>query len=107
MANMSNDETVWAIPSIQCPSCGFTLDLSGTKVEKLSKAQRRKMDQDSRAGGSYSAMDSSDPEMNPSVRGEHTFVLVSCSNHRCEQYNRFKVLRIPKIVTAAVKVSLE
>ena len=41
----SNDEVVWGIPSIQCPSCNNMLDLSGKKLEKYSKAQRKEFDE--------------------------------------------------------------
>lgn len=36
----SNDEVVLGIPSIQCPSCRFSLDLSGKPIEKFTKEGR-------------------------------------------------------------------
>ena len=104
----SNDESVWAVPSIQCPSCGYSMDLSGQKIGKLSKKQREDLRKQNLYGTTTSSRESNeDSEMRPSEAAEHTFVVVSCGNHRCEQYNRFKVLRIPKLETPVVKVSLE
>ena len=39
----NNDDCVFGIPSIQCPSCLQLFDLSGPKAEKFSKQQRQDM----------------------------------------------------------------
>ena len=39
----SNDEVVFGIPNIQCPSCQQVLDCSGKRIDKFTKDQRRKM----------------------------------------------------------------
>jgi len=31
---------------------------------------------------------------------------VTCENHRCEQYNKIKVLSIPRLAVASAKVDL-
>ena len=45
-------------------------------------------------------------EDQPSQAADLTFVTISCENERCAQYNKFKILRLPKIHTPAVKVDL-
>lgn len=101
----SNDEVVWGIPSIQCPSCGHLLDISGPKLEKFSKAQRKAFGEETnqQSSGSYRQPAAEDL---PSTRAENTYVTVTCGNHYCEQYNKFKVLKLPRIHTPSVKVEL-
>lgn len=113
----SNDDVVWGMPTIQCPSCKFTLDLSETSsphIQKYSKAQREKMyckaetEYDS-AKSSYETVRMKslfDREDAPSMAPENVFTVVTCSNARCEQYNKLKVLRIPRISTPSIKVDL-
>jgi len=109
----SNDEVVFGIPHIKCPSCQQELDMSGKRVDKFTKEQRRRMKQ---SENKY-VMDSfrpytqtNDPfptgEDHPSEAAEKNYVLVSCSNFRCDQYNKFKVLQLPRLKTASVKVDL-
>ena len=109
----SNDEVVFGIPNIQCPSCGNVQDLSKNRIDKFSKQQRKRMTQ---TGGSYTSENTPysttgrDPFPNgddsPSEMAEKNFIVVSCGNIHCEQYNKFKVLKIPRIHTPSVKVDL-
>jgi hypothetical protein len=108
----NNDEVVFGIPSIQCPSCGATAEISSkNRIDKFSKEQRKRM---TRGGDTYSTASTpsrfQDPfpngEDQPSEFPEKNFVVISCSNFHCEQYNKFKVLKIPRIHTPSVKVDL-
>jgi hypothetical protein len=105
----SNDEVVWGIPSIQCPSCGQVLDVSGKKMGKFTKQQRKDMEQ---GENTYSTAGSNqrDPfpngEETRSQQAEKALVVVSCENFRCEQYNKIKVLELPRIKTPSIKVDL-
>jgi hypothetical protein len=108
----SNDEVVFGIPNIQCPSCMQTLSLNGQKFEKFTKAQRRKMDQEQNTYAASPARyyerrpSPTDPEDLPSERAEKVLVVVTCENTRCEQYNKIKVFQLPLIKTPSVKVDL-
>ena len=108
----SNDVVILGIPNIQCPSCGCTFETSKNRFDKFTKAQRKRMTQPA-VGGSYtdSRGYSQDPfpngEDEPSDMPEKNYVVVSCSNFHCNQYNKFKVLELPRIVTPSVKVGLE
>lgn len=104
----SNDESVLAIPTIQCPSCKYTLDLSGSKVGKYTKAQRKRIEDEGRNMTASTSNYRQDPtgEDNPSSFPEKEFMLVTCSNIRCEQYNKIKVLELPKLRTPSVKIEL-
>lgn len=107
----SNDEVVLGIPSIQCPSCQQMLDISGKKFEKFTKAQRKEMhgNVNTYARGDYRQA-APDPfptgEDERSQAAEKTLVVVSCENHHCEQYNKIKVLELPRIKTPSIKVDL-
>lgn len=106
----SNDDCVMGVPSIQCPSCSALLEVNyHRRIDKFSKAQRRKMHDCSAYGtsatdGTYQVK--SEPEDLPSEAPERNFVLTSCSNTRCDQYNKFKILELPRIKTSTVKVEL-
>lgn len=104
---LNNDDCVIGVPSIQCPSCGFALDLIGPKIGKLSKRQRKEFEkiQDMYStSSSVNGVDDDAPRVGKSEHPERTFVVVSCGNHRCEQYNSFKVIEVPRIKTATAKV---
>lgn len=107
----SNDESVFGIPHIQCPSCGSTVDTSKNRIDKFTKAQRKRMTQSENTYGetqqrNYSPDPFPNGEDKPSEFPEKNFIVVSCSNFHCEQYNKFKVLKIPRIHTPSVKVDL-
>jgi len=109
----SNDEVVFGIPNIQCPSCGNVQDLSKNRIDKFSKQQRKKMHGGVNYEGRFSG-DAASPQRDPFPNGEDSpseapeknFIIFSCENHHCEQYNKFKVLKIPRIHTPSVKVDL-
>lgn len=105
----SNDETLFAIPQISCPSCQCVMDLSRNQFQKLSKEQRKALHNQNTYATTSRNYDNSRPDsdMEPDDAPEHTFVVVSCSNHYCKQYNRFKVCKLPKIAAPSIKVSLE
>lgn len=112
----SNDEVLWGLPMIQCPSCQFTLDTSGAKVEKYSKAQRATRHPDTYAFESHTEKACIqtvgkprtlfDGEDQSSGFAENVFLVLSCGNERCEQYNKIKVLRMPRLHAPSVKVDL-
>ena len=109
----SNDDCVMGIPQIQCPTCACMLDVSSTRrIDKFSKAQRRKMQQAQNVTGStrgdkpYQFNEPTAPEDMPSEAPERNFVLASCGNHHCDQYNKFKVLELPRIKVSTAKVEL-
>lgn len=107
----SNDDVVWGVPQVQCPSCEFILDLSGQKVHKYSKAQCRQHASDPNGDtsnyvyGTYGSTTIA-PETPASTAPHNTFVVVSCSNERCEQYNKLKVLRIPRLAAPCIHLDL-
>ncbi len=102
----SNDEVLLGIPNIQCPSCMSSLCMTSyQRIDKFSKKQRKQRHQK----GYYAETVQSDtpmPEDSPSEAPENNFVVVSCGNETCEQYNRIKVLRLPRIECPTVKVDL-
>jgi hypothetical protein len=103
----SNDEVVFGIPSIQCPSCRNTLDVSGKTIEKFTKSQRRRFDEQSQFATTADRFArEAHPEDTPSNAAEITLVVVTCMNGRCEQYNKIKVLELPRIKTPSIKVDL-
>jgi hypothetical protein len=104
----SNDDVLLGVPNIQCPSCMSTLCTTNyQRIDKFSKKQRKQRHQ---KGGQYYGetvrSDTPMPEDIPSEAPENNFVVVSCSNEICEQYNRIKVLRLPRIECPTVKVDL-
>ncbi len=107
----SNDEVILDMPNAHCPSCGCLFDLSNNRFDKYSKQQRRKMRE---ATNGYATTDSRvyapDPfptgEDAPSEDPEQNFVVLSCGNLHCSQYNKFKVLRLQRVATPSVKVDL-
>ena len=104
----NNDEVVLGIPSIQCPSCYYTLDLSGPKIGKFTKAQRRRSDEASQNQRATSDRFHREPdgEDMPSGAPEKILVVVTCGNPHCEQYNKIKVLQLPRITVPSAKVDL-
>ena len=103
----SNDDVVWGLSTIQCPSCGFTLNVSGEKLHKFSQQQRKQMYSTNQCNTSSSSY-SRHPELEDisSAEPENTFVVITCGNCRCEQYNKIKVLRVPRLSAPSVKVDL-
>lgn len=105
----SNDEVVLGIPSIQCPSCRYVLDLSGKPIEKFTKKQRKQADEESR-NQCVSTADrfhrEPDAEDFPSTAPQKVLIVLTCSNTRCDQYNKIKVMELPRIATATAKVDL-
>ena len=105
----SNDEAVFGIPQIQCPSCQQLLDIRGKRIDKFTKQQRKRMDETT---NTYSTSGSHvrDPfptgEENPSESAEKNYVIVTCQNHHCDQYNKIKILKLPRLYTPSVKVDL-
>jgi hypothetical protein len=108
----SNDEVVFGIPQIQCPSCGQILAMEfRRRFDKFSKAQRKEMYRatNTAASGSNEASwmrREPDAEDAPSTQPEKNYIVTSCDNGMCDQYNKFKVLLIPRIKTASAKVDL-
>jgi hypothetical protein len=105
----SNDEVVFGIPQIQCPSCRQILDVSGKPIEKFSKAQRKwseESTQNQYATTSDRFHREPDTEDLPSAGAEKVLVVVTCANTRCEQYNKIKILKLPRIYTPSVKIDL-
>lgn len=107
----SNDEVLFGIPDIYCPSCNSLLDTSKNRVDKYSKEQRKRMFQSVNYEASTTSLGrASDPfpngEDSPSEQPEKNFIIFTCTNPHCEQYNKFKVMRIPRIHTPSVKVDL-
>lgn len=101
------------LPNIQCPSCQYVIDCSGRQIEKLSKTQReRRYNTNGEAWTPEAAVGiprkrtSFDGEDEASEFPENAFLVVSCGNERCQQYNKLKVLRIPRIHTPSIKVDL-
>jgi hypothetical protein len=110
----SNDEVVFGIPQIQCPSCQCVFDLSKNRIDKFTKAQRKRM---TTSENTYATADSSKPytphrdpfpngEDFPSEAPEKNFIVISCGNIHCDQYNKFKVFKIPRVHTPSIKVDL-
>jgi hypothetical protein len=103
-----NDNVVWGLPNIQCPTCRFAME-TGTPFQKRSKKQR-KATENTAAEGSYTTASSGRREQwsedSPSEFPDNTFIAVTCPNERCEQYNKFKILRVPRIETPSAKVEL-
>ena len=97
----SNDEVVIGLPDIQCPSCGRRLDLT-KQIQKLSKAQIEAQ----RRGSATQMSTNARAEEPPSNLPQNAFIVVSCDNEYCEQYNKLKVLKVPRIHTPSVKVDL-
>lgn len=104
----SNDEVVLGIPSIQCPSCYCMLDLSGPKIGKFTKSQRRRAEEANRNQCATSDRFHRKPDAEdlPSSAPEKVLVVVTCGNPLCEQYNKIKVLQLPRITVPSAKVDL-
>ena len=102
MAN--NNDVVLGIPSMQCPSCRSVLELTKC-VDKMSKTQIRSMRGEHAIGGAYqvSVPRPDDPSQCP----EKNYIIVSCGNFQCEQYNKFKVVEIPRLKAPSAAVDLE
>lgn len=108
----SNDDVILDMPSATCPSCGCLFDLSKNRFDKYTKQQRKQMNQATNyeSASTPTRGYSPDPfptgEDTPSEAPEKNFVVLSCGNMHCDQYNKFKVLRIPRLATPSVKVDL-
>jgi len=106
----SNDEVVFGIPSIQCPSCQSVMDISKGRIDKYSKKQRKQLNSADGCSTTSQRSYSPDPwptgEDAPSTMAEKNFIVVSCGNMHCEQYNTIKILPIPRIAVASAKVNL-
>lgn len=83
-----DDEELLAIPSYSCPECRFIMDMS-KQFDKMGRKEIR----DRRSGGD----------------GHHdvNLVVVTCGNYTCSQYNRFKVVRLPRVKCATIEVELK
>ena len=81
------DEELMAIPIYSCPGCLTPLDIS-KGFEKMS----RKAIREQRSNGSACY--------------DVNLVVVTCNNYHCAQYNRFKVIRLPRVKCATVGVDL-
>lgn len=106
---MNNNECVYGIPNIQCPSCNSTLSMGGTKINKLSARQRKAyIDGSNMPADSYQQQTTRnfEEEDYPSKYAEHVYVIVTCDNPRCDQYGRFKSLELPRVNTPSIKVNL-
>ena len=107
----SNDEVVWGLPQIQCPTCQNVLQVEGrNQIHKLSKEQRKRKYGE---GMSYTNMQAEgrmtrDPDIYDVVQDvpENVFVVMTCPNEICPQYSKLKVLRIPRIHTPSIKLDL-
>jgi hypothetical protein len=88
------------------------LDLSRPKIEKFTKGQRKRQEQGDTRFDSTTARNfvagphPTDREDLPSEMAEKVFVVVTCDNPRCEQYNKIKVLQLPRLRTSSAKVDL-
>lgn len=108
----SNDEVLLGIPYVYCPSCNSQIDVSRYRVDKYSKQQRKWRHGPNTDSWGYQAMSTHrvDPfptgEDSPSEAPEKNYAIVTCSNDHCEQYNKFKVMRIERIHTPSVQVDL-
>ena len=82
----SNDDVVFGIPQIQCPSCQQLLDCSRPQIHKFTKRQRRDRDRENcTVGGSYATISRQpDAEDVSSTAAEKNYLVVTCENHRCE-----------------------
>ena len=85
---LPHDEELLAIPNYFCPGCQSMLDVS-KGFEKMS----RKAIREQRSNGSACY--------------DVSLVIVTCNNYHCAQYNRFKVVRLPRVKCATVGVDLE
>lgn len=103
----SNDEVVWGLPQLQFPTCENHLHMN-QKISKLSKQQRREKYGDGESTMKFSPRDYPTPHVEdcPSNHPEATFLVVSCDNERCPQYNKIKVVRIPRLSAPSVKLDL-
>jgi hypothetical protein len=101
----SNDEVILDIPNARCPSCDFVLDMSARRIDKYTQAQRKRMNNQANQSTTLSYRTPA-PEDVPSDFPEKNFIVVTCSNFHCEQYNKIKVLQIPRLHTPSAKVEL-
>ena len=87
---MSNrdDEELMAIPNYSCPSCRSLMNISSNQFDKFSPSQAN----EARHGRDACA--------------DVNLVVVSCSNYRCTQYNKFKVVRLPRVKCPTAEVDL-
>lgn len=105
----SNDEVVLGIPTLLCPSCQSRFDTSKPHVEKFSKRQRDAMRSEtnqSNSSKSAGPLSSFNGEDGTDHTPEHSFLVLSCPNQYCQQYNKIKVFRIQRVHTPSVKVDL-
>jgi hypothetical protein len=106
----SNDEVVIALPNIYCPSCNCLFDTSRNRIDKYSKQQRKRMSQATGTCSTNQRSYTPEPfptgEDVPSESPEKNFIVFTCHNMHCDQYNKFKVFLIPRILTLSVKVDL-
>lgn len=104
----SNDDVVLGIPQIQCPSCQQLLDCSRPQIHKFTKRQRRDQNRENcTVDGRYATISRQpDAEDVPSTAAEKNYLVVTCDNPRCEQYNKIKVMPIPRLAVASAKVDL-
>lgn len=105
----SNDEVVWAVPQIQCPTCEHVLVQNGGKIHKFTKEQRKRKFGDGMNYSNESARGYSPAphvEDQPSCQPEITYIVVTCENERCPQYNKIKVMTVQRIHTPSVKMDL-
>jgi len=104
----SNDQTVLAIPHIQCPSCKMSIHVGNLTVNKFSKAQRKAQLESYNSCSPGSSQESYiDNDMSTEYSPEQEFVIITCDNIACKQYNVFKVLKLPKLIVPSMRVSLE
>ena len=85
----THDEELLSIPNYFCPGCQTSLDISKRRFEKMSRKAIREQRSD----------DTACYDVNLAV--------VTCNNYHCAQYNRFKVVRLPRVKCATVGVDLE
>lgn len=106
-----NRDAVHALSTYLCPECGNQFDLRRDKwITKRSKAQRRRDSEH----GEYSRATTSSSSVTYTVAGSHdncdtddnAFVIVTCDNRSCSQYEVVKVIRIPRVGTASTELTL-
>jgi hypothetical protein len=104
-----NKDVVHAIPSYFCPGCGYQFSI--TRDRWVSKRSKRLLKQDREQVHVEASTRSSDtirfdeyglPEPN-----DNDFVVVTCGNHTCSQYDKVKVIRIPRVVVPSTTLNIE
>lgn len=102
----SNDEVVWQLPGIQCPSCGCFFAVHRDRM--IYKYTRRQREQRKKFDGLETGQTPSEYLENmASLFPEKAFIVVTCDLESCEQYNKIKVIEMQRLKAPSVRVNLE